>query len=82
VTRAELRSPHVSPARLAHLKAEIVATDRALAARQFNWRKEDVRQMERRHRKMRNAGMRPENAMNPAWDWISGWRLSGLPRRP
>lgn len=72
----------MTPGRLAHLKAELAASDRTLPTRKFNWRKEDLRQMERRHRKMRNAGMRPENAMNPAWDWISGWRLSGVPRTP
>lgn len=68
-----------TPGRLAHLKAEIAASDRTLPLRKFNYRNEDLRQMGRRSRKMRNAGMRPENAMNPAWDWLSGGRLSRLP---
>jgi hypothetical protein len=61
---------------LAHLELEIAANERRLRAYVPSVRREDLRQLERRFRKMRNCGMRPENAMNPAWDWTHPSRLS------
>lgn len=61
----------LTPGRLAHLQAELASVDRRLLTREFNWTKENLRQATRHDRKMRNCGMRPENALNPAWDWIS-----------
>lgn len=79
VTRVRIGEGRPSPGRLAHIEASVTADNRTLPFRRFSPSNEALRQMERRFRKMRNAGMRPENAMNPAWDWPSGGRLSRLP---
>lgn len=56
--------------RLTHLKAEIAAFDRKLSLRRFNWSKHDVSRAIIRDRLMRNCGMKPGNALNPAWEWL------------
>jgi hypothetical protein len=68
----------MTPGRLAHLKLEVAANDRRLRTYQPNVSREALRLLEHRHRKMRNVGMRPENAMNPAWDWLSPSTFSSL----
>lgn len=71
----------MTPGRLAHLQAEVAANDRWLRTYwPTNTPTEALRQAIRRDRKMRNAGLRQNNATNPAWDWLSGWRLSGVPK--